>query len=105
MLPEFTIKAYENGETKEYLVDNFGDITRVPEPAAFGVKYPDVTVNLLQLPANAGAVMDHVTTRMRQEGLSYATIDEFRSEAYRAKGFDHLLNVVTCWVNTDWDEL
>lgn len=64
----------------------------------FGVKYPNITVQLTGKDGNAFAIMGRVTLAMRRSGISSEEIDQFHKEA-TSGDYDNLLHVCTKWVN------
>jgi len=61
-------------------------------------KYEHVTVRLVDEDGNAFAIIGRVSKALRRGGVSESIIEAFRNEA-TAGDYDHLLQVVTEWVN------
>ena len=62
--------------------------------------FPDVTVALSEMDGNAFFILGSVRKALRRGGAGTADLDEFTREA-TAGGYDHLLQTVMAWVDTE----
>lgn len=71
-----------------------------PEPPPTGVKYPEITVQLIDLDGNAFAILGRVIKALKENDISKEEQDAFWKEA-KAGDYDHLLDTVQQWVNVE----
>lgn len=64
------------------------------------VKYPNVTVKLVNEDGNAFTILGKVGRALRRAGIDEDELDTFRKEA-TAGDYNHLLQTVMCWVNVE----
>ncbi len=65
------------------------------------MKYPNVYVKLVGEDGNAFSILARVSNALKKAGVSKEEISQFQKEAM-SNDYNHLLNVVQDWVNTNW---
>lgn len=65
------------------------------------MKYPNVYVKLVGEDGNAFSILARVSKALKKAGVSKEEISNFQKEAM-SSDYNHLLNVVQDWVNTNW---
>lgn len=65
------------------------------------MKYPNVYVKLVGEDGNAFSILARVSNALKKAGVSKEEISQFQKEAM-SSDYNHLLNVVQDWVNTNW---
>lgn len=65
------------------------------------MKYPNVYVKLVGEDGNAFSILARVSKALKKAGVSKEEISQFQKEAM-SSDYNHLLNVVQDWVNTNW---
>lgn len=65
------------------------------------MKYPNVYVKLVGEDGNAFSILARVSKALKKAGVSKEEISKFQKEAM-SSDYNHLLNVVQDWVNTNW---
>lgn len=65
------------------------------------MKYPNVYVKLVGEEGNAFSILARVSNALKKAGVSKEEISQFQKEAM-SSDYNHLLNVVQDWVNTNW---
>ncbi len=66
------------------------------------MKYPNVYVKLVGEDGNAFSILARVSKALKKAGVSKEEISKFQKEAM-SSDYNHLLNVVQDWVNTNCD--
>ncbi|EAI4194435.1 hypothetical protein AV778_03800 [Campylobacter coli] len=64
------------------------------------MKYPNVYVKLVGEDGNAFSILARVSNALKKVGVSKEEISQFQKEAM-SSDYNHLLNVVQDWVNTN----
>lgn len=64
------------------------------------MKYPNVYVKLVGEDGNAFSILARVSNVLKKAGVSKEEISQFQKEAM-SSDYNHLLNVVQDWVNTN----
>ncbi|EAL1177694.1 hypothetical protein ACOW5Y_000150 [Campylobacter coli] len=64
------------------------------------MKYPNVYVKLVGEDGNAFSILARVNNALKKAGVSKEEISQFQKEAM-SSDYNHLLNVVQDWVNTN----
>ncbi|EAI5618880.1 hypothetical protein B5L30_04855 [Campylobacter coli] len=64
------------------------------------MKYPNVYVKLVGEDGNAFSILARVSNALKKVGVSKEEISQFQKEAM-SNDYNHLLNVVQDWVNTN----
>ncbi|ECR3231307.1 hypothetical protein F1P18_02545 [Campylobacter coli] len=64
------------------------------------MKYPNVYVKLVGEEGNAFSILARVSNVLKKAGVSKEEISQFQKEAM-SSDYNHLLNVVQDWVNTN----
>lgn len=62
------------------------------------IKYPDITVRLVGLDGNAGAIMSRVSQALKRNGIPKEEIAKYREESISGD-YNNLLMVAMKWVD------